>query len=179
MVVARRRDFQDFPTLQETICGCSTRVYIAGTRNLGTAMRGNERGERSPASGYINSHRTQWELRCDDMRPARCCSATGARRSCGAAACVQQLSRSHGEAAGACRPLQPQSAESAKQVQPYYRRVRGRGSWVASQSLGSPPVSGTAVSSGSAVKRDSWIAVLGPVATSAIVVLVVGMPRRG
>ena len=29
MVVARRCDFQDCPTLQETICNCSTRYYIS------------------------------------------------------------------------------------------------------------------------------------------------------
>ena len=111
----------------------SPKVYIAGTRNLGTAMRGNERGERrGTQSGQWLRRQTphRWKLRCNGRRPVCCCRATGARGSCGAAACVQQLRRSHGEAAGACCTLQPQSAGSAKQVQPLrqcYRRVRVEG----------------------------------------------------
>ena len=56
------------------------------------------------------------KLRCNDDRPAWHRRSTGACKSCGAAACVQQLRRSHGEAARACCPLQPQCVESAKQV---------------------------------------------------------------
>ena len=56
------------------------------------------------------------KLRCNGKRPVCCCSETGACQSCGAAACVQQLRRSRGEAAGACCSLQPQSEESAKRV---------------------------------------------------------------
>ena len=73
--------------------------------------------QRSPVNGYIVSHRTE-EPAPQRERPVCCCRATGARGSRGAAACVQQLRRSRGEAAGACCPLQPQSVESAKQVQP-------------------------------------------------------------
>ena len=56
------------------------------------------------------------KLRCNDDRPAWHRRSTGACKSCGAAACVQQLRRNHVEAARACCPLQPQSVESAKQV---------------------------------------------------------------
>ena len=50
----------------------SPRVYIAGTRNLGTAMRGNERGTKGNA-----------------VRPMATSSATGPNGNCAATICVR------------------------------------------------------------------------------------------
>ena len=136
--------------------------------------------QRSPVNGYVVSHRTEetapqreafglllpcdrskGKLRCRFLCPAATPQSWGSGRSLMSAPTAE------------CR-----ECEAASAAPPVLPKSKSRGSWVASQSLGSPPVSGTAVNSGSAVKRDSWIAVLGPVATSAILVLVVGMPRR-
>ena len=168
----------------------SPRVYIAGTRNLGTAMRGNERGERRGTKGNA-------------VRPVATSSATGPNGNCAATVSVRSaiavrpgqgeaavrlpLSSSYAAVMGKRPELDVRSNRRMQRVRSRFSRSavkpkgKGRGFWVASQSLGSPPVSGTAVSSGSAVKRDSWIAVLGPVATSAILVLVVrdSVPRDG
>ena len=134
--------------------------------------------QRSPVNGYIVSHRTEETapqreasgllLPCDRSKGkprCRCLCPAATPQSWGSSRSL--LSAPTAE----CRECEAGSAVLPKS--------KGRRSWVASQSLGSPPVSGTAVSSGSAVKRDSWVAVLGLSATSAILVLVIGMPRRG
>ncbi len=108
----------------------SPRVCSRGRETREAATWGNSRGKRwGTQCGQWLRRRPphQWELRCNGKRPVCCCSATGARGSCGAAACVQQLRRRRGEAAGACCPLQPQGVESAKQVQPLRSETKGEG----------------------------------------------------
>ena len=154
-----------------------------GCHSRGTATWGNRRGKRrGTQSGQWLRRRPPHRGNCAAMMSVQ--SAVAVRPEHGEAAVPLPLSSSYAAVMGKRPELDVRSNRRVQRVRSRFSRSavkpkgEGRGSWVASQSLGSPPVSGTAVSSGSAVKRDSWIAVLGPVATSAILVLVVGMPSR-
>ena len=162
----------------------SHRVGSRGRETREAARRGNWRGNwRGTQSG-------QWLRRQPPHRGN--CAATVSVRSAIAVRPEQEEaavplpgSSSYAAVAGKQPELDVRCNRRVQRVRSRFSRSavkpksKGRGSWVASQSLGSPPVSGTAVSSGSAVKRDSRVAVLCLSATSVILVLVVGMPRRG
>ena len=137
---------------------------------LGEWELGNKRGKRrGTQSGQWLRRRPpdRGKLRGNDERPVCRCSETGACQSSGAAVCVQQLRRNHGEAAGACCPLQPQSVESAKQVNrsaDYAEGVRDTGETV----LGLADTSCQWDFREFRVRRGKgiWDAVICPVATS-------------
>ena len=150
---------------------------------LGNCYVGDRRRERNATqSGQWLRRKPPDDGNCAATMSVR--SAVAVRPEQGEAAVRLPVSSSYAAVMGKRPELDVRSNRRVQRVRSRFSRYavkpkgKGRGSWVASQSLGSPPVSGTAVSSGSAVKRDSWVAVLGPVATSAIMVLVVGMPRR-
>ena len=163
--------------------GWSKTQFAQGVFSGQAATLGNRRGKgRGTQSGQWLRRRPPHRGNCAAMMSVQ--SAVAVRPEHGEAAVPLPLSSSYAAVMGKRPELDVRSNRRVQRVRSRFSRSavkpkgEGRGSWVASQSLGSPPVSGTAVSSGSAVKRDSWIAVLGPVATSAILVLVVGMPSR-
>ena len=178
--------------------GWSKAQFAQGVIPGKAATKGNKRGERrGTQSGQWLCRKPphQWKLRCNSKRPAWHRCPTGACQSSGAATFVEQLRRSHVEAAGGREPFQPQWGECeairplrcGKEVEGYLagssRCLLNRGS------------AGTGLRCG----LGSGDAVLGLVATSSTIMMCrwfeipplvgfqvkrsaprwVGMPRRG